>query len=57
MMLQVKLLDLRRMLSEKCEEIIADTKLAHEFYLKICEIEEDDRFTVVDDCRKDDEPE
>ena len=55
MMLQVKLLDLRRMLSEKCEEIIADTKLAHEFYLKICEIEEDDRFMVVDDCRKDGE--
>lgn len=48
-MLQVDLMDLRRMLKEKCDEIFSDEKLASEFYMKICEIEKDDRFTVVDD--------
>ena len=52
MMLQVELQDLRIMLKEKCEEIISDKKLAYEFYWRICDIEEDDRFTIVDDCRK-----
>ena len=46
MMLQVEIQDLRRMLKEKCEEIISDKKLAYEFYWRICEIEEDDRFTI-----------
>lgn len=49
MKLQVEIQDLRRMLSEKCEEIISDRNLAYEFYVRICEIEEDDRFTIVDD--------
>ena len=49
MTLQVELQDLRKMLKEKCEEIISDKKLVCEFYWRICEIEEDDRFTVVDD--------
>lgn len=48
MRLQVELVDLRMMLKEKCEEIIADTKLAYEFYWRICDIEEDDRFKIVD---------
>ena len=52
MTLQIEIKDLRRMLKEKCEEIISDKKLAHEFYLKICEIEEDDRFTVVNDLQE-----
>lgn len=47
MMLQVKLQDLRRMLMEKCKEIINDQNLAYEFYCRICEIEEDDRFTII----------
>lgn len=49
MKLQVEIKDLRRMIKEKCEEIISDKKLAYEFYLRICEIEEDDRFTIVED--------
>lgn len=49
MKLQVEIQDLRRMLKEKCEEIISDKKLAYEFYWRICEIEENDRFTIVDD--------
>lgn len=49
MKLQVEIQDLRRMLNEKCKEIISDKKLAHEFYVRICEIEEDNRFTIVDD--------
>ena len=52
MMLQVKLIDLRRMLKEKCEEIINDKKLAYEFYRKICDIEDDDRFTIIDDSQE-----
>lgn len=49
MMLQVEIQDLRRMIKEKCEEIISDEKLAYEFYCRICEIEDDDRFTIADD--------
>lgn len=52
MTLQVEIQDLRRMLCEKCEEIISDRNLAYEFYVRICEIEEDDRFTIVDDSQK-----
>ena len=52
MTLQVELQDLRRMLKEKCEEIISDKNLAYVFYLRICEIEEDDRFTIVDDLQE-----
>lgn len=48
MTLQVEIKDLRRMLKEKCEEIISDKKLAYEFYCRICEIEEDDRFRIID---------
>ena len=55
MKLQVEIQDLRRMLKEKCEEIISDKKLAYEFYCRICEIEEDDRFTIVDDLQEDGE--
>ena len=55
MILQVEIQDLRRMLKEKCEEIISDKKLAYEFYWRICDIEEDDRFTIVDDLQKDGE--
>lgn len=53
MKLQVEIQDLRRMLKEKCEEIISDEKLAYEFYCRICEIEEDDRFTVVEEDHAD----
>ena len=49
MTLQVEIQDLRKMLKEKCEGIIRDEKLAYEFYCRICEIEEDDRCTIVDD--------
>ena len=49
MTLQVEIQDLRRMLKEKCDEIISDKNLAYEFYVRICEIEEDNRFTIVDD--------
>ena len=52
MKLQVEIQDLRMMLKEKCEEIIADKKLAYEFYWRICDIEEDDRFTIVDDLQE-----
>ena len=37
------------MIKEKCEEIISDPKLAYEFFLRICDIEEDERFMIVDD--------
>lgn len=47
--LQVKLQDLRNMIKEKCEEIIADKKLAYELYWRICDIEEDERFVDVTD--------
>lgn len=52
MILQVEIQDLRRMIKEKCEEIISDKKLAYEFYWRICDIEEDDRFTIVDDLQE-----
>ena len=52
MTLQVEIQDLRRMLKEKCEEIISDKKLAYEFYCRICEIEEDDRFRIVDNLQE-----
>lgn len=52
--LQVELQDLRRMLKEKCEDIINDPKLAYEFYWRFCDIEEDNRFVVVDDDSKED---
>lgn len=52
MTLKVEIQDLRRMLKEKCEEIISDKKLAYEFYCRICEIEEDDRFAIVDDLQE-----
>lgn len=57
MTLQVEIQDLRRMLKEKCEEIITDKKLAYELYWRICEIEEDDRFTIVNDSQEDGENE
>lgn len=57
MTLQVEIQDFRRMLKEKCEEIITDKKLAYELYWRICEIEEDDRFTIIDDLQKDGEQE
>lgn len=57
MKLQVEIQDLRRMLKEKCEEIIRDPKLAYEFYWRICEIEEDDRFEVVNEKRGKDDAE
>lgn len=47
--MQVKLQDLRNMIKEKCEEIIADKKLAYELYWRICDIEEDERFVDVTD--------
>lgn len=52
MKLQVEIQDLRMMLKEKCEEIITDKKLAYEFYWRICDIEEDNRFTIVDDLQE-----
>ena len=51
MTLQVEIQDLRKMLMEKCLEIFNNKNLAYEFYVKICEIEEDDRFTIVDDLQ------
>ena len=53
MTLQVELQDLRMMIKEKCEEIISDKKLAYELYWRICDIEEDDRFTVVEEPKED----
>ena len=37
------------MLKDKCEEIIADKKLAYELYLRICDIEEDPRFLLLEE--------
>lgn len=52
MLLQIELQDLRNVIKEKCEELIADKKLAYELYWKICDIEEDPRFkeVVQPDC-------
>ncbi len=47
MTLQIEIRDLRRVLKEKCAEIISDEKLANDFYCRMCEIEDDERFTVV----------
>lgn len=54
MILQVSLLDLRQMIFEKCEEIIADKGLARELYDRIIEIEDDRRFkdVVIDDLKE-----
>lgn len=52
MILQVEIKDLRRMIKEKCKEIISDEKLADEFYCRICEIENDNRFAVVNDLQE-----
>ena len=51
MKLQVDLQDLRYMIREKCDDIIADPKLAHEFFDRICDIEEDQRFEEVREGR------
>lgn len=48
MRLLVNLQDLRNMIREKCDEIISDISLAYELYLRLCEIENDDRFEVAD---------
>ncbi len=53
MTLQVELQDLRMMIKEKCEEIISDKKLAYELYWRICDIEDDNRFTVVEAPKED----
>lgn len=52
MLLQIELRDLRNVIYEKCEELIADKKMAYELYLRICDIEEDPRFKEVSqpDC-------
>lgn len=55
MTLQVEIQDLRRMLKEKCLEIFNDENLAYELFLRICEIEEDDRFTMVEELLKEQE--
>ena len=48
MILKVALRDLRRMLKDKCDEIFADEELSRAFYQKIAEIEEDERFVLVE---------
>ena len=47
MTLQVEIQDLRMMIKEKCEEIISDKKLAYELYLRISDIEDDERFKII----------
>ena len=49
MKLQIELRDLRKVLSEKCLEIFPDKKLAEALYWNIAEIEDDERFTEVED--------
>lgn len=49
MKLQIELRDLRKVLSEKCLEIFHDKKLAEALYWNIAEIEDDKRFTEVED--------
>ena len=49
MKLQVDLLDLRLMLKEKCDEIIADKKISEALFRKLCDIEDDERFETDDD--------
>lgn len=55
MKLLIDIIDFRRVLKEKCDEIFRDGKFANEFYIKICEVEEDDRFTVVYDVDMEDQ--
>lgn len=55
MTLQVEIQDLRRMLKEKCLEIFNDENLAYEFFLRICEIENDARFTMVEELLEEQE--
>lgn len=47
MIYQVEVLDLRRMLKEKVEEIFCDKKIADEVFMKLCAIENDERIKVV----------
>lgn len=47
--LQIEVLDFRKMLLEKCEEIIRDKKLAYELYWRLCDMEEDDRFIQIEE--------
>ena len=49
MMLKIEIRDLRRMLKEKCEEIISDKQLADVLYCKMCEIEDDERFIEIEE--------
>ena len=45
--LQIDILDYRRMLLEKCEELIGDSALAEALYSKLVETEDDMRFKKV----------
>ena len=45
--LQIDLLDYRKMLLEKCEELIDDSTLAEALYSKLVETEDDMRFKKV----------
>lgn len=45
--LQIDILDYRRMLLEKCEELINDSTLAEALYSKLVETEDDIRFKKV----------
>lgn len=49
MTLQITLLELRKVIHEKINEIITDTNLAEQLYRKIIEIEDDERFIEVKD--------
>ena len=44
MLLQIELQDLRKVIKDKCEELIADEELASELYWKLSGIEDDPRF-------------
>lgn len=57
MILQISILDLRNVIFEKCEEIIADKGLARELYDRIIEIEDDERFkdVIIDDLKETEE--
>ena len=47
MILQVEIIDLRRMIKEKAEEVFADKTIAEAIYNRFVAIEDDDRFRVV----------
>lgn len=47
MILKIEIRDLRKILKEKCEEIISDEQLADVLYRKMCEIEDDERFIEI----------